>query len=332
MNANRRGLLLAGAALAGGSLVNAAEAMASPVAAGRSVSDYGVKPDSQADQTSALQKAIDEITAAGEAVHIPGGKYQTGTLKLPPRCAITGVPGQTQLVGKSTQPMLEAAENLSLYLFGLMFDGGADRLAPRRTIPLIVIKRGDANIAHCTMERCAGGAIAAEGISGAIHAISIRESYGPAILVTNARSVTVSQCIVRRGDGSGIDLATSESEQGGVVVTGNQIVKCASGISLKGSGNVSGNALNGSTEFGLRLGGGYETGAISATGNMISDCTIGIGVVAGGETILASLNLITKPAAAAIRAFDGNKLVGPDLARESAEAYLNVTVAGNVVR
>jgi hypothetical protein len=34
----------------------------------------------------------------------------------------------------------------------------------------------------------------------------------------------------------------------------------------------------------------------------------------------------------AIRVFDGDKLVGSDLAQKSAESYLNLTVAGNVVR
>ncbi|WP_088343747.1 MULTISPECIES: TIGR03808 family TAT-translocated repetitive protein [Rhodomicrobium] len=332
MSWDRRHFLMGGSAIASGALIHAGEAQAAPVASARSVTEFGVRPDSTADQTAALQKAIDQISAAGEFVHMPGGKYLTGALKLPARCAIAGVPGRTQFVGKGGQPILDASGNQALTLSGLMFDGAADPLAPRRDIALIVIKGGDADISHCLLERCGGGGIAADGIGGAIRAVNMREANGPAILVSKARSISVSQCTVRGGDASGIDLATSESEQGGAIVTGNHIVKCATGISLKGSGAVSGNVVAGSSAFGLRLGGGYDSGVISATGNTIGDCTIAIGVVAGGETILASINLISKPADAAIRAFSGSKLVGPDLARESAEAYLNLTVAGNVVR
>jgi hypothetical protein len=64
----------------------------------------------------------------------------------------------------------------------------------------------------------------------------------------------------------------------------------------------------------------------------MSDCAIGIGIAAGGETLLVSLNLIMRAKSGAIRAFDGEKLVGPDLTQKSAESYLNLTVVGNVSR
>lgn len=318
--------MIGGGVAAAGGLIHG-QAHAAPVPAARSVTEFGVKAGSTADQTAALQKAIDQITAAGDAVHIPGGKFVTGTLKLPARCAILGVPGLTQLVGKGAQSILDAPGNLALFLSGLMFDGSASR----RDGALIAITGGEADISHCLIERCAGGGIAADGIGGAFRAVSVREANGPAILVTKARGVTVSQCAVR-GGGAGIDLATSDGEQDGVIASGNHVVNCAIGISLKGSGTVSGNVIAGASEFGLRLGGGPDSGNIMATGNSITGCAIAIGVVAGGETILASINLISKPGTAAIRAFSGGKLVGPDLARESAEAYLNLTVAGNVVR
>lgn len=330
MSWDRRHFLTGGSALAAAGLIQATQAHAAPAVA-RSVADFGVKPGG-GDQTAALQKAIDAIAAAGEAVHIPGGAYQTGPLTLPANCAVTGVPGQTQLFGKPGQPIFEAAENLTLHLFGLTLDGGAERPGSRRDMALVAVKSGDLSVSHCLMLRCPGSAISADGISGSIHAVTVRTAYGPAIRAVDARSLTLSQCIVRRGEGKGIEIATSEAEQGGAVISGNHIVQCATGIGLSGSGSVNANVVNGSARFGIQLGGAHESGVITATGNTIIDCSIGIGVVAGGETILASINLISRAGAAGIRAFTGEKLVGPDLTRESAEAFLNLTVAGNVVR
>jgi hypothetical protein len=132
-----------------------------------------------------------------------------------------------------------------------------------------------------------------------------------------------------------IEIATVSDGAGTANLTGNVIAGCGTGIALAGSGHVTGNTIRGATDFGLRLGGGHEGGIIFANNNIIIDCGIGIGVAANEETLLVSLNMINGmqgKTTAAIRAFHGNDLVGPDLAFESAEAYLNLTVVGNVAR
>ena len=331
MTIGRRGFLIAGGAAAGGSFLHAGQTLAAALAAARSVVEFGVNPKSGSDQTGSLQKAIDEISAAGEAVLIPGGNYVTGPLNVPARCAIAGVPGLTQLSAKPGQPILQAGENASLSLAGLAFDGGASRAGSGRAAPLISVRGGDVMISQCVIERCAGSGFQADGVQGAISAMTIRDSYGAGIQLLNARGVAVGQCALSRCD-TGIDIATADRAPAGCTVSANHAQGCATGIAVKGSGTVSGNFVTGSSKFGLRLGGMSEGGTISATGNTITDCAIAIGVAAGEETMLVSLNLITRASSAAIRAFHGEKLVGPDLARESAESYLNLTVAGNVFR
>ncbi len=326
----RRGFLVACGAVAGGGLLQAGQAAAAPMAA-HSVAEFGVDPRSTADQTKALQKAIDEITTAGEAVHIPGGRYLTGPLSLPARCAIMGVPGLTQLSGSPGKAIFEASENISLSLTGLGFDGGAERPAAGHALPLIAVRRGDLTVSQCVIERCAGAGIAADEVQGTISSVAVRQSYGPGFQIPNGRVVAVSQCVLS-GCETGIDIATAEGAPGGCTVSANHLAGCATGIAVRGSGTVSGNFVTGSSKFGLRLGGMSDNGAISATGNTMTDCAIAIGVAAGEETMLVSLNLIVRAGSAAIRAFHGDKLVGPDLARESAESYLNLTVAGNVFR
>jgi hypothetical protein len=109
-------------------------------------------------------------------------------------------------------------------------------------------------------------------------------------------------------------------------------LNCAVGVAASGSGVVTGNVVTRARSFGLKLGSAKGSGHILAQGNLLRDCRIGIGVSASGDDIMASLNMIAGAKEGAIRAFDGDKLVGPDLARQSAEAYLNLMVAGNVVR
>jgi hypothetical protein len=272
----------------------ASPAHAASSGGGRSVIDFNVEANSEADQSKALQNAIDEISASGDAVEIPGGTYQISEVQLPARCTLIGAPGQTLLRGKAGQACFVSSGGASLFMSGLTFEEAA--------------LTGSASDAMLTQ-------------------ILVRGATGTAIMLTASKSVSISFCTFDRCAGQAIDVTA----EGGAIVTGNHISGCLTGIGLKGSGNVSGNVITGATRFGLRLG-GSKAGAISAINNTLRDCQIGLGVTASGETILASLNLITGAKGGAIRAFDGDKLVGPDLARESPEAFLNLTLVGNVAR
>ena len=118
----------------------------------------------------------------------------------------------------------------------------------------------------------------------------------------------------------------------GVLIIGNRISGCATGIALGGSGVANGNFVTGATEMGLRLGSGAADGRIVATGNNHARLRRRHRRGRGRRNDLRLAQSDHQGANGAIRAFDGEKLLGPDLARESAEAYLNVTVAGNVSR
>jgi hypothetical protein len=325
MGVDRRAFL-GGGLLAGGGFIHAA---AAAPAEGRSVTDFGVQPGSESDQTAALQKAIDAISAAGLPVSIPGGRYVTGNLVLPAKCAIYGTPGLTILASKERNAIFESPANEACALYGLTLDGNAKGQARNLTPELISISGGAAQISHCLLQRCPGGGMVVENATGMIHAVVLAQASGVGIWLRKARGMTVSGCDVAETGGEGIK---AEGGAEPVLASDNRISRCSTGLSLAGSGVANGNMISGAKSIGLRLGGGSGDGQIVATGNSIQDCAVGIGVVAGGETVLASINLITRPKNGAIRAFDGQKLVGPDLARESAEAYLNLTVAGNVVR
>ena len=295
MTIGRRGFLMAGGLMAGAGALTATEALAAPAANGQSVTDFGVEPNSDTDQTKALQKAIDEISTAGDAVQMPGGTYQITAVQLPARCSLIGAPGQTLVRGQKGQPCFLSSAGAFLYMSGLGFEGAA---------------------------------ISGSASDAVISLVSVRGAAEPAIMLTVSKSVSISLSTFEQSSSTAIEV----SAEGGAILTGNHISGCAGGIRLQGSGNVNGNVIIGASKLGLRLGGGKRGGIISAINNTLRDCDVALGVAADGETILASLNLIMGAKSGAIRALDGDTFVGPDLARESAEAYLNLTLVGNVAR
>ncbi len=73
---------------------------------------------------------------------------------------------------------------------------------------------------------------------------------------------------------------------------------------------------------------------VSVTDNLIRDVLIGIGVSVdpSAGTAVITRNLIAGAKDGAIRAMSGPASIGPDLARESADAFANVAVYANVAR
>jgi Pectate lyase superfamily protein len=323
MSVDRRHFLLAGGAIAGGGVASAAHAAAAPPIAGnsRSVTEFGVEPNSKADQTQALQKAIDELSGAGHPVMLPAGFYHARKLELPLVCSIIGVPGHTSL-------HLDAADTGppddigAFYLFGVTFPSRASKTS----FVQLTISRAQVSIANCVFGGAAETAIKLGGCSGIIESVSVR-GYSNSGIMAAFSTLTITGCTFG-SCGTGVNVTSSE----GAIVTQSRFDYCGTGIAADGIGIVNGNIVKDAKDFGLKLGRSDGSGRVVAQGNLLENCRVGIGVTASGDDIFASLNLIHGAKNGSIRAFDGDKLVGPDLARESAEVYLNLTVAGNVAR
>ncbi|HUU67686.1 MAG TPA: TIGR03808 family TAT-translocated repetitive protein [Methyloceanibacter sp.] len=106
------------------------------------------------------------------------------------------------------------------------------------------------------------------------------------------------------------------------------------GIGVEADSVVSNNVIEGAPAYGILVGWGDYLRDVSVTDNVIRKSHIGIGVSVSPSagTALITDNLITGAKDGAIRAMDGPKAIGPDLATQSAEAYGNLAVYANVAR
>lgn len=321
---DRRDFLLAGSALASGGIAHSAYAAgAAPSAVGgRTVAEFGVEPNSKADQTAALQRAIDERSAAGQAVILPAGTFRAGSLILPPVCSVVGVAGHT-VVHLDKLNAGSASEAVgSFNLFGIDFRQKTAITAP----VLFSISNAAIRIGVCRFNKAGKTALKLDRCSGNIDSVDL-SGYADSAIAATASSLTIGGCIF---NDCGVGVLASAN--GSTIIGQNQFRECDTGVAADGTCIVSGNVIKNAKDFGLKLGRAAGEGRILAQGNILDDCRVGIGVASSGDDIFASLNLIHGAKDGAIRAFDGEKLVGRDLARESAEVYLNLTVAGNVAR
>ena len=325
MSLDRRHFLLAGSATVGGGFANAAyAASAAPaIAAGaRSVIEFGVEPNSKADQSTPLQKAINELSATGQPVTLPAGAYNAEKLTVPTQCSIIGVPGQTSLYVDQLG-MVPGNDQIGLFnLFGVNFHARD----PKGVSVHVLLSGVSIRIANCGFYGAGAAALNLDACSGGVEALEI-SGYSDTAILASRSALTIQGCHFS-GCGTAVKALSSRS----AIVTQNQFGRCGTAVAADGIALVSGNIVKDAKEFGLKLGRGDGEGRILAQGNLLENCGVGIGVAASGDDIFASLNLIHGSKNGSIRAFDGEKLVGPDLARESTEVYLNLTIAGNVAR
>ena len=106
------------------------------------------------------------------------------------------------------------------------------------------------------------------------------------------------------------------------------------GIMIEADGVVNGNVIEAVPGYGILIGWGPYLRDVSVADNVIRNAHIGIvvSVDPAAGTALITDNLISGSKDGAIRALSGYQPMGPDLGRESAEAYRNLTVYANVVR
>jgi uncharacterized secreted repeat protein (TIGR03808 family) len=261
MDISRRNLINATAAgAAAGALAVAPEpARAAPLTStlGRDATHHGVRPNSQDDQTRALQRAINESSSAQVPLALPPGTYRTGALKLPNGARLVGVRGATvlQFTGGSSLIGSEGASGIALT--GLTLDGFGIKLANRRG--LVHFENGlDVHIKDCDIVGSGGNGIWFESVAGEVSGNSIRKTANTAFTSFDALGLLVAQNTIQDASDNGIEILRHTIGDDGSIVVNNRIDDIKAG---PGGSGQHGNAIN-----------AFRAGNVIVSGNRIRNC------------------------------------------------------------
>ncbi len=322
MTMDRRGFLAAGAGLGAG---GAALAMAAPgrPANALSLAEFGIRPDPLADQGAALQAAFDEAGRKGEPVALLPGVYRTErTLRLPRGVSLFGVAGAS-VVTSSSGVVISAEPGSSFRLEGISLAGAAGGSAAK---PLAAFEDCDVTISDCAFS--GGNGVDLRRCRASIETTHFRNLTN-GVLASEARGIRISGSRFEDIGNWAITVTTAVGAPAAQILHNSIVRSRVAGIVAGGGALITGNAAR-QCGYGLILGGESAHGGVMATQNHVVDCNVGIGCWGVGEYVFASLNMITGAKAGAIRALIDGKPSGPDLTQGSAEAFRNLTVAGNV--
>ena len=257
------------------------------------------RADGDIDQTATLQEAADAAAQSGTPLFMPPGVYATSKLQLKSGTQIQGVPGRSVLRYRGGGTVLGIDQAKELRLDGLVLDSTGTPLGQDGA--QLTATDGE----HLDHE------LPVHRLDRAWRRATACVPSASAIRVPRLRKAALANLFFRKDANS----------------RGN-------GISIEADTVVSGNVIENAPGFGISVGWGSYLRDVSVTDNLIRNVHIGIGVSIdrSAGTALITDNLISGAKDGAIRAMNGPTPTGPDLARESAEAFPNLAVYSNVAR
>lgn len=322
--------------------------LALPAAAHAQVA--ALAPDSEADQSAALQAALDGATGR---LALPAGRFRVSNIRFPPNLVVEGVPGATWLVanGAAIGGFLHES-GLVLRDVGFTGNSGSDPLFGLQGADTVTLERchfsdspgialsifqSAATVRDCTFTNHGDAAIHAldgKGFLATGNVISAcanagirvwRSEQGPdgSILVNNRISDIDWVGGGNGQNGNGINVYLADE----VIVADNHISDCAfTAVRLNTTSNcqVTGNICHTSGEVAIFSEFGYSGSVIS--NNVIDGAATGISITnldSGGHIAVCSGNIV--------RNISPRSEVNPDTVPVGIYAEAEVAVTGNVV-
>jgi len=254
MSIARRQLLLRSAALSGAAVALLGATPRVATAAGT-----GLDPASTADQTGALQAAIDRAAAKGEVLHLPAGTFRCGTIGLPSGTHISGVTGATRLHFTGGPAFLVASRAHGITLEGLTIDGALQPLDAKTADGLVTLADcTDVSLRSVTITGSLINGLSLRRCSGTVSDCTISNCGQTAIFSLDAHDLAFTSNRVDAIGNNGIQVWRSEIGEDGTLVAHNRI----SHIEARDGGDgPNGNGIN-----------VFRAGSVQVLANRVSDC------------------------------------------------------------
>jgi uncharacterized secreted repeat protein (TIGR03808 family) len=235
---DRRRLLLGSLA---GTAALAAPVRAAPLSAfGLDAAQFGVRPGAPDDQSTKLQRAIDQAARSRMPLMLPPGVYRAGHLTLPAGAQLGGVRGATRLVLTRGPSLLAAGHAESISLTGLTFDGHGQALPEKRGLLHLTDIRG-LRIDDCEVLRAGGDGITLHQCDGALSRTTIVGAADNAVFCLDSRGLSITANLIRGSGNGGIRVWQSDKRRDGSVIADNRIEETAA---RAGGSGQNGNAIN----------------------------------------------------------------------------------------
>ncbi|APF37374.1 twin-arg-translocated uncharacterized repeat protein [Chelatococcus sambhunathii] len=263
MDESRRLILmtaaLAGAApLAAGSAIGR-EADGMAAALGISALPFGLRPNTEEDQSARLAAALAEAARRSAPLLVPPGRYRIAAVALPDGARLVGAPGLTTFVHAGSGPMLTARNAQSIALYGLRLDGLSRPLPDRAGLVTLAGVR-EVEIDGCRFEKAGGIALHLAGCGGRVTGSAFSEASHSALFSIDATGLSITANTVTRCGSNGIQVWRSEKGDDGTVVAGNRISHIAADAGGTGEyGN------------GISI---FRAGGVLVSGNTVRDCAL----------------------------------------------------------
>jgi uncharacterized secreted repeat protein (TIGR03808 family) len=221
---------------------------------GLDAAQFGVHPGAPDDQSTKLQRAIEQAARSRTPLVLAPGVYRAANLRLPAGTQLLGVRGATQLALTRDASLLLAEHGDTITLSGLVLDGGGRTLSDGRGLVHVVDVRG-LRIGDCDIRSAGGNGIALEQCGGAVTGVTITDAADNALFCNDSREVILSGNSIRGAGNGGIRVWQSDKREDGTIVADNRIEDT---YARSGGDGQNGNAIN-----------IYRAGRVIVRGNQI---------------------------------------------------------------
>lgn len=241
-----------------------------------STTDLGIKTNSTADQSRALQDAINSAAAKGVPLFLPSGTYLAERLNLPSGASLIGVQGRSVLQGFGRTPVL-IGENVSdISLVGLGIKG---RLGSPESVNLMRFEK--VSYLHCDRLQIVdggGNGLRLDGCAGRVTNCHFSGFGLSALHAQDSAGLLLSDNEISACANGGIRVWRSAPGADGTIVINNRIFAI---------GSQSGNGQNGN---GVNV---FRANEVIVADNQISDCDFSAVRLNGTDNTIVRGNMCT---------------------------------------